>query len=390
MKTPLLPSLLCRVSRLSRFLSHSLLVAAMGGLAAVGLRADTLLSTSTFSYTGGTQGYTTPSGTDYIIIKVWGAGGGSGIGGLGGGGGYVRATFAISGGQSLTVAVGGGGSGFSGTSGGWPDGGGVGTVGGAQGAGGGSTAVYNGLFSIRAGGGGGGAWSQVGGGGGTPDGGAGGGAGGGGGATQSAVGSGGDSNLSVYGDAGSGQTGGNGADDGANFGGGGGGGGYYGGGGGGLGYGGPGGGGSSGITGSPTSSSYSGSGDPSYPGSPIGEGGYGTYVDGYPGYAVILAYQVISVFPPTSVSASSVGSYSVSLTWGGATATAGINHYNIYRNGSLLGSASGTTYSDTTASAATSYSYVIKAVDNNSVISAASSALSVTTATSFELSTPPP
>jgi hypothetical protein len=303
------------VSKL-RGIRHRLIwsVALALGFAAV-LRADTLLGTSTFSYTGSNQSYTTPAGTNYVVIKVWGGGGGSGIYGQGGSGGFAKGTYTLSGGQSLTVVVGGGGSGFSGSSGAWPNGGGVGTSGGAQGAGAGSSRVYNSSFAVWAGGGGGGAWGYVGGGGGGPTGGSGGGGSAGYGGTQSAGGWGGDSNLEVYGEDGGYNQGGRGADDGANLGGAGGGGGYYGGGGAGLGYGGGGGGGSSIATGSPTSYSYAGgngsgpggTGDPSYPGSPAGYGTYGVYANGNGGYVVIQAYQTSTAPTITSSGAQNVG-----------------------------------------------------------------------------------
>lgn len=68
-------------------------------------RADTLLGTSTYNYTGASQSYTAPTGTSYIVIKVWGAGGGSGINGTGGGGAFATATYTATGGTSLTVLV---------------------------------------------------------------------------------------------------------------------------------------------------------------------------------------------------------------------------------------------------------------------------------------------
>jgi fibronectin type 3 domain-containing protein len=94
------------------------------------------------------------------------------------------------------------------------------------------------------------------------------------------------------------------------------------------------------------------------------------------------------VTPPTTVTVTGTGSYSVSLSWSGATATAGINHYNIYRDGTLIGNTTGTTYTDTTAAPGTTYSYKIKTVDNNSVLSSFSSATGATTATSFDFFTP--
>jgi len=276
---------------------------------------DTLLSTTSYSFTSTAQSYTTPANTNYIVIKVWGAGGGSGIYGYGGGGAFAKGTFTISSGQGVTVVVGGAGGGYCSGSGGWPDGGGVGDHGGAQGGGGGSSFVYTGSFGVWAGGGGGGCWGLGGGDAGGPNGGGGGGDSGGGGATQSGGGAGGDGGVGVGTDGGY-NGGGYGADNGADQGGAGGGGGYFGGGGGGLGDPGGGGGGASYIWGGPTSYSYLGGGgggaggtsDPSYPGGYIGFGApYGVYVDGNNGYVVIQAYQITTAPTITSTGTQNVG-----------------------------------------------------------------------------------
>lgn len=96
------------------------------------------------------------------------------------------------------------------------------------------------------------------------------------------------------------------------------------------------------------------------------------------------------VTPPTTVGTTSIGSYSVALSWSGATAAAGINHYNVYRNGTLIGTTAGTTYTDSTAQPGTTYSYTVKTVDNGSGLSAVSAAAGATTALSFEIFTPLP
>ena len=61
-----------------------------------------------FSYTGSVTNYTVPAGVSSMTFKAWGAGGGGG-GSLGGGGGFVSDSFNVTAGESLTVAVGGGG-----------------------------------------------------------------------------------------------------------------------------------------------------------------------------------------------------------------------------------------------------------------------------------------
>lgn len=96
------------------------------------------------------------------------------------------------------------------------------------------------------------------------------------------------------------------------------------------------------------------------------------------------------VTAPTSLQATSVGTTSVTLGWGGSTATNGVNYYNIYRNGALIGTASGTTYTDNTAQASTTYTYAVQAVENSDNASSGLTSMTVTTLGDFELFTPLP
>lgn len=278
---------------------HWIFLSALGAsLLGLSLRGDTLLSTTAFNYTGASQSYTVPAGANRVVIKAWGGGGGGGFYSAGGGAGFISATYNSIPGQVYTVMVGGAGGAVQ--TGGYNGGGNGGAA--AAGGGGGATRVYlSGGFDVWAGGaGGGGQIYGVGGvGGGLYGGGAGTGGVPGGGGTATAGGAGG-ANAT----AGSFGTGGTGANT-TGYPGGGGGGGYYGGGGGGdgvAGVGGAGGGGGSTIaTGSPISASPiagggqtpGGTGDANYPGNNRGYGAvFGLYNGGYPGYAVILAYQV--------------------------------------------------------------------------------------------------
>jgi RHS repeat-associated protein len=272
--------------------------------------ADVLLNKTTYS-TAGTYTYTTPGDTQRVIVKAWGAGGGSGVHGAGGGGGgMVIAAYSVSGGQTISVQVASGGSGFC--TGGNPGGGSASGLGGA--GGGGVTIVSTPAGQVFAGGGGGGGNTGGtafggGGGGGGPNGQNGANAAAGGGGTTTAGGYGGYGTL-AYGSSGSYLQGGNSNVDNEYIGGGGGGG-YYGGGGGGTGAGdyaywstggGGGGGGSSLATGSPLSVSYAGGqvmspggvSDPDYPGNNVGFGGDSAtdYSDGHTGGVVILAYKL--------------------------------------------------------------------------------------------------
>jgi len=74
----------------------------------------TLISTSTFAYTGANQSVTVPATTTYMVAQLWGAGGatpGNGnitnvIFGSGGGGGFTSASLNVTSGTVLTVIVG--------------------------------------------------------------------------------------------------------------------------------------------------------------------------------------------------------------------------------------------------------------------------------------------
>jgi len=128
-----------------------------------------------FDHTGAEQSFVVPPGCSEVTVKVWGAGGGSGgqpgadrveENADGGAGGYVRATLAVTPGEALTIAVGGGGSRgihASPSPGGWPGGGsgnGSGNWAGGGGGGGfsgvfrGAVAPENALVVAGAGGGG--------------------------------------------------------------------------------------------------------------------------------------------------------------------------------------------------------------------------------------------
>ncbi|HSP79197.1 MAG TPA: carbohydrate binding domain-containing protein, partial [Myxococcaceae bacterium] len=82
---------------------------------------------------------------------------------------------------------------------------------------------------------------------------------------------------------------------------------------------------------------------------------------------------------PTGLVSTGKTSSSVSLSWTAATDNYGVAGYNVYRNGVQVGSPAGTTFTDTGLAASTSYSYTVKAWDAAGNLSAASSALSVTT-----------
>lgn len=85
---------------------------------------------------------------------------------------------------------------------------------------------------------------------------------------------------------------------------------------------------------------------------------------------------------PTALTASGTTQTTTTLTWTAATDNVGVTGYNVYRGTTLLGTVSTTTYNVTGLTAATAYSFSVKAKDAAGNISASSNVLNVTTPTS--------
>ncbi|MDY7232785.1 carbohydrate binding domain-containing protein [Hyalangium rubrum] len=82
---------------------------------------------------------------------------------------------------------------------------------------------------------------------------------------------------------------------------------------------------------------------------------------------------------PTGLSPGALTPSSVALSWTPSTDNVGVTRYEVLRNGATVGTPSGASYTDSGLTPGTSYSYTVKAVDAAGNVSAASSALSVTT-----------
>jgi chitinase len=85
---------------------------------------------------------------------------------------------------------------------------------------------------------------------------------------------------------------------------------------------------------------------------------------------------------PTGLASTSQTSSSVFLTWNASTDNAGgsgVAGYDVYRNGALVGSPTGTSHTDTGLVASTTYTYQVRARDNAGNASAPGSQISVTT-----------
>jgi len=92
---------------------------------------------------------------------------------------------------------------------------------------------------------------------------------------------------------------------------------------------------------------------------------------------------------PTALAAGTPTATSVALSWTASTDAVGVTGYDIYRGTTLVGSSTTTSYTATGLTAATTYSFTVKAKDAAGNVSNASSAVSVTT-TSTSTPTPTP
>ncbi len=82
---------------------------------------------------------------------------------------------------------------------------------------------------------------------------------------------------------------------------------------------------------------------------------------------------------PTSLAASGTTSSATNLSWTASTDNVAVTGYNVYSGATLLGSATGTTYTASGLTASTAYTFTVKAKDAAGNLSAASNAVNVTT-----------
>jgi chitodextrinase len=97
------------------------------------------------------------------------------------------------------------------------------------------------------------------------------------------------------------------------------------------------------------------------------------------GLTTQAADTVAPTAPGTPV-VSAITSSSLTLTWTAATDNYGVTQYQVFRNGVQVGVSGGATFADSGLTAATAYSYTVKALDAAGNVSAASQATSATTA----------
>ncbi|MGE0088836.1 MAG: GEVED domain-containing protein [Bacteroidales bacterium] len=91
---------------------------------------------------------------------------------------------------------------------------------------------------------------------------------------------------------------------------------------------------------------------------------------------------------PTNLAAASITQTTFTLSWTASTDNVGVTGYEIYQNGTLKGTSTTTSYSVTGLTAATTYSFTVKAKDAAGNVSAASTAKSVTTLAATDTQAP--
>ncbi|MFI6558986.1 PHB depolymerase family esterase [Streptomyces sp. NPDC050534] len=79
---------------------------------------------------------------------------------------------------------------------------------------------------------------------------------------------------------------------------------------------------------------------------------------------------------PSGLTVTGTTDTSASLSW---SSVSGAASYNVYRNGTKTGSATGTTYTDTGLTVGTSYSYTVAAVDSSGAVGTSSASVTATT-----------
>ncbi|MEV0378809.1 carbohydrate-binding protein [Nonomuraea sp. NPDC050643] len=82
---------------------------------------------------------------------------------------------------------------------------------------------------------------------------------------------------------------------------------------------------------------------------------------------------------PGDLRSTGVTSSSVALAWNASTDNVGVTGYNVYRGGTLVTTATGTTYTDTGRAANTSYTYTVRARDAAGNLSGVSNSVTATT-----------
>ncbi len=113
--------------------------------------------------------------------------------------------------------------------------------------------------------------------------------------------------------------------------------------------------------------------------------------------ATLVAPDTTKPSVPTSVTATATGTSSINVAWAPSTDNVGVTGYVIFRDGTQIGTATGTSYADFGLTASTTYTYTVRALDAATNQSGPSTPASATTdpaptptPTPTPTSTPPP
>jgi hypothetical protein len=82
---------------------------------------------------------------------------------------------------------------------------------------------------------------------------------------------------------------------------------------------------------------------------------------------------------PTNLAATAISQSQINLSWSASTDNVGVAGYQIFQNGALIATSSGTSFSDTSLTASTTYTYTVTAFDAAGNVSAQSLPASATT-----------
>ncbi|MGW4648550.1 NPCBM/NEW2 domain-containing protein [Kitasatospora sp. NPDC004289] len=82
---------------------------------------------------------------------------------------------------------------------------------------------------------------------------------------------------------------------------------------------------------------------------------------------------------PSGLATANLTDASVDLSWNASTDNVGLTNYQVLRNGSVIGTTTGTTFTANGLAGSTGYTFTVKAVDTTGNVSAASNAAAVTT-----------
>ncbi|MBW7473858.1 fibronectin type III domain-containing protein [Paenibacillus oenotherae] len=91
---------------------------------------------------------------------------------------------------------------------------------------------------------------------------------------------------------------------------------------------------------------------------------------------------------PANLASTGKTNTTVSLSWTASTDNVGVTGYDVFRNGTKVGTSTTTSYTDTGLTAETSYKYTVKAFDAASNVSAASNEVTVVTSAGPDLNPP--